>query len=396
MTTASIIRTLVPCLIAGAAFCADIPQVDIHGFVSQGYLKTNKNDYLGETQSGTFDFNEAAVNLQSQLTSDLRVGVQLFARDLDGIGQDRVAIDWAYADYHYRDELGIRFGQVKVARGLYNEYFDLDLANPTVLLPQSVYDERLRDFLTSTEGASVYGTLGSHQAGSLDYEVFCGTRSLDSNGSVAGFFRNAFYNKAAGQDYTSNSVTLRRMYGGSLTWNTPVRGLRANGSVLAFDHLEGSGTLTGYAPVPLPVTLDVSKGKNMVVGAEYTNNRLRLASELTIWNLNYNYLSTIGVSRWAGWYVQAAYQLTPKWEVAATYGEFYNDRLDRDGEHFSDPRQGFQKDTSLCLRYDPMSWMSIKAEGHYIRGWTQMFGQDNPNGFDGDTIMLALKATVSF
>lgn len=378
----------------GTAAAADVPEVTVHGFASQGYLKSNDNNYLANTQSGSFEFNEAAVNATSQLAPDLHAGIQLFARSLGSIGHDRVTIDWAYVDYHWRDELGIRLGEVKVARGLYNECFDLDFATPTVLLPQAVYDQRLRDFLISTEGGSVYGTLGFGPAGSVEYEAFVGTKSLDNDGSVAGFFRNAVYSSTT--DLSLNSLTLKRMYGGSLTWNTPLHGLRANGSYLQFDGLVGMGDMTGVAPVPVPVTLSVDRGRNLTMGGEYQHRRLRLASEYTLWNLDYDLAGSPGISRWGGWYAQAAYQLERQWELALTYGEFYDNRTNRAGHGYADPLSAFQRDASLSLRYDPFDCWTLKAEGHWIRGHALMFGQDNPDGFAPRTLLLALKSTVSF
>ena len=398
-----LLAPLVPFFLGGAAFAADTPEVDIHGYVSQGYLNTSKNNYLGDTQDGTFDFNEAAINFQSQLTDDLRIGVQLYARDLDGIGQDRVGIDWAYADYHWKDELGFRVGEVKVARGLYNEYSDLDLANPTVLLPQSVYDERLRDFLTSVYGGSIYGNVPMRAAGSVDYEMFGGSQTIRPDGSINDFIRSGFYNSAEGTDYQSNSITLQSMYGGSVIWNTPLRGLRLVVSALQFNHLLSVGNLTVPGPDGtiqfLPMSLDVTKGQNLVVGAEFTRNKLRLASEGTIWNMDYTNTGPAPASsvlRWAGWYVQAAYQILPRWGVAATVGTFYDNRLDRSGAGYSDPRLAYQKTAALTLRFDPVNWVALKAEGSFINGYAQMFTQENPGGFDGNTLMLALKATVSF
>jgi hypothetical protein len=393
MLNRPILTVLVPCLCA-AAQAADTPPIELHGFVSQGYLKTSRNNYLGDTQNGSFEFNEAALSAQTQLAPDLRAGLQLFARDLGSIGNDRVGIDWAYVDYRWRDELGLRVGIVKVARGLYNECFDLDAVNPTVMLPQTVYDQRLRDFLVSTEGVSAYGTIGAGSAGSCEYELFCGTKSLENDGSVAGFFRNAVYSSTT--DYEISSMSLERMYGGSLTWSTPLHGLRVNGSCLRFDHLVSHGDLIGVAPVPVPAVVSVDRGRNATMGAEYSRGPLRLAGEYTMWNFDYDIAGTTGISRWGGWYGQAAYRLHPQWEVAATYGEFYNDRTDRDGHANTDPRSGFQHDASLSLRFDPREEWSIKAEVHWIRGWALMFGQDNPQGFSGDTWMFACDTTVSF
>jgi hypothetical protein len=390
----SLLRACVPGLLAVVVFSAEVPKVDIHGFVSQGFLKTNHNNYLGETEDGSFAFNEVALNFQSRLTDDLRVGVQFFARDLGGIGNNRVGIDWAYFDYHWRDELGFRVGQVKVARGLYNEFFDLDLANPTVLLPQAVYDQRLRDFLVSVEGASAYGTLPLGVLGALEYEGFLGTKTLERDGSVAEFMRNAVY--SASTDFRADSVTLGRMCGAGIIWQTPLSGLRLDASYLQFTDLVAHGDLLGAAPVPVPVDLAVNHGRNAVFGGEYARGDLRVAGEFTMWDLEYDIAGGQGTTRWGGWYGQVAYKVLSRLEVAVTYGEFYDDRSDRRGENRSDPKTGYQHDASLSLRYDPLDNWTIKAEGHYITGYTQMFSQDNPDGLQDDTMMLALKTTVSF
>ena len=35
--------------------------IQLHGFASQGYLKSTHNDYFGNSSSGTFNFNEVTV-----------------------------------------------------------------------------------------------------------------------------------------------------------------------------------------------------------------------------------------------------------------------------------------------------------------------------------------------
>lgn len=41
--------------------------LNINGFISQGYLYANHNDYLADTKGGTFDFNEMGLNFGYQL-----------------------------------------------------------------------------------------------------------------------------------------------------------------------------------------------------------------------------------------------------------------------------------------------------------------------------------------
>jgi len=47
----------------GMAFCHD--DVAIHGFISQGYLKSDHNDFLAETEKGSFQFNEMGLNFST-------------------------------------------------------------------------------------------------------------------------------------------------------------------------------------------------------------------------------------------------------------------------------------------------------------------------------------------
>ena len=125
---------------------ADDLGLQIHGFVSQGYLVTEGNNYLGETEDGgTLNFNEFAVNVTATPINNLRIGVQIFARSVGDYGADTPEIDWAYADYHLTDDLGVTVGRFKIPHGLYNESRDLDMTRTEVFLPMSVYSTRLRD-----------------------------------------------------------------------------------------------------------------------------------------------------------------------------------------------------------------------------------------------------------
>ncbi len=59
----------------------DYGEVDIHGFISQGYMKSSDyNFYLAETEDGTFQFNEMGINFSTELTDSLRLGMQFFAK----------------------------------------------------------------------------------------------------------------------------------------------------------------------------------------------------------------------------------------------------------------------------------------------------------------------------
>src|SRR5688572_1945384 len=134
---------------ARAGFSDDL---QVHAFVSQGFLKSSDNNFLASTDRGAFEFFEAGINVQKQLTPKMRWGIQLFTRDLGPIGNYTARVDWAFLDYRWRDWLGVRAGRIKLPFGLYNDTSDIDAAQPTALLPQAVYPAENLDFLLAQTG----------------------------------------------------------------------------------------------------------------------------------------------------------------------------------------------------------------------------------------------------
>ena len=142
-------------LLAPLSAASEDFDVDIHGFISQGYLKTDHNNYMAQTEEGSFEFNEMGLNFGTDLTEKLRIGMQLFARDLGKDGNDDLVLDWAFADYRWRDWLGFRVGRIKMPFGYYNSIRDFDMLRTSVFAPQSVYPEMLRDMISFMKGLSL-------------------------------------------------------------------------------------------------------------------------------------------------------------------------------------------------------------------------------------------------
>ncbi len=194
--------------------------VDIHGFVSQGYMLTSENNYLTYSRRGSAEFTEVGLNFTKTLGDDFRVGMQLFTRDLGPVGNYKPQFDWFYLDYHFRDWLGLRAGRTKLPFGLYNEDSDIDQARVPILLPQSVYPIASRDFLLAQTGLELYGRVPIGVAGTLDYRLYGGTIFLDSTAlALAGA--------------TIREIDVPYLAGGRLMWETPLDGLRAGGSLQA-------------------------------------------------------------------------------------------------------------------------------------------------------------------
>jgi hypothetical protein len=153
--------------------------VQVHGFFSQGFVKTDENNWLTmNTRQGSGTMTEMGLNISSQLTDRFRVGAQVYDRNLGHLGQWHPSLDWAVADYRFTNWFGVRAGKVKTTLGLYNDSQDLDFLHVFAVLPQSVYSTDLRDTTIAHAGGDIYGTIPlRHRLGDLSYTVYAGHRS---------------------------------------------------------------------------------------------------------------------------------------------------------------------------------------------------------------------------
>lgn len=332
----------------GTEALAQTPDVEIHGFASQGFIFTTDNNYLAESERGSFEFSEVGVNLTAPLTDRLRTGVQLFARDLGPIGDYRATVDWFYLDYRWRDWLGLRAGRVKIPFGLYNDIADIDAARPVVLLPQSLYQAGNRDFLLAQTGVELYGYRQLGGAGALDYRLYGGTIFVEVENQP-------------GAPAQVARLNIPYVAGGRLMWETPVEGLRAGGSLQTL-RLETDLLL------PMnPMLLSVNAPIVLWVGSvEYIRRNWLLAAEYSRWYTDIESSDPMlvpeeeTVSERA--YAMAAYQFNPWFQASGYYSLLYPDVEDRSG------REAQQHDVAVTARFDiNLHWL-VKLEAHYMHG----------------------------
>lgn len=376
------------------------------GFVSQGFLaNTGHNDYLGNTSEGTADFREYAVNA-SYARGKWRFGAQVFGQKLGEYGDDKFEIDWATVDYQPAQWFGLRAGRVKMPRGLYNEALDLDSVRPFVLLPQSVYDARLRDFNAAFNGGMVFGNVGLKQLGSLDYRVFYGDIPIDAESGANDYFNNVFPSK--GVDIEMDSVR-----GGSLFWNTPLAGLRVGYSYSSFESLTSlREATTPLGPPPAPVlTFLASKTTDSydrhLLSIEYSKGDWVFAAEAgrekAIYQVGISGVRLLDFDFQSNYfYVSAARRINPWLELGAYYSYSRNveqvvrSTLARDTS-LPVLEQG---DFALSARFDLNEHLIFKVEAHYMDGAGKIFDKiGHPQPFadrDESWFLFGAKVTYSF
>lgn len=382
-----------------------IDSVDIHGFISQGYFKTSDNNYLAEdSEDGTFQFNEFGINFASQLTDELRVGLQLFASDLGDVGNDEVKLDWAFADYRWRDWAGLRVGLMKMPVGFYNETRDIDALRTNIFLPQSVYTELLREAYVSLQGVAIYGNIPSDSMGSLSYQFQVGTTNIDDDSGTAIFIEGL----AMGAVEASN-FDVDDMYAGSLQWVTPLNGLRVGGTMYNLSLTADASTTEALGPIQPGTNLvfDMEDITGYVLSAEYTLGDLLLAVEYSRLDIE---VGVPGIPKemipmkmdieTEGYYVSASYRFTDWFELGAYYSIYYPDVDDKDGDNLEAiglPDHGaWLKDFALTTRFDINEYWIFKLEGHLMDGTATVFPPENPDDAEEDWYLLAAKMSFIF
>ncbi len=344
------------------------PLVDIHGFVSQGFIKSTDHNYLGKSERGSFEFTEVGLNVTKELGDNLRVGVQLFARDLGPIGNLKPQFDWFYLDYRFFDWLGLRAGRTKLPFGLFNEVNDIDSARVPILLPQSLYPVQNRDYLLAQNGVELYGNVPLGAAGALEYRLYGGTIFLDTSAQPIIL-----------------SLDIPYVAGGRLMWSTPLRGLDVGGSLqtvrLDVEYLfppqlvedaitrgAAPASFNGYLKAKLPVILWVGS-------ALYQSGELLLAAEYSRWRANID--SSVPdllpeETENERMYGMASYRINDWFWPSAYYSLMFQDVLvTRRG------RANQQHDVAVTTRFDLTENWLVKLEGHYMWGTAGLISAEN-------------------
>ena len=369
-----------PAAAAGLTLPGQVAELQVHGFISQGFLLTSANDYLARSSKGSFEFTELGLNFTLPATDRLTLGLQIFSHALGPVGDYRAILDWYSLDYHWRDWLGIRAGRVKVPFGLYNDSSDIDSARTAILLPQSIYPASNRDFLLAQTGGELYGFKDLGAAGGLDYRLYGGTIFLDVK-------------QQPGSPFSVVDLNVPFVAGGRMLWVPPLEGLRLGGSLQLLrleTHLLPASSSSSVA-VNIPAML-------WVASVEYTVRDLLFAAEYSRWRVRAEssnpamFPETLTFSERA--YALTSYRLNSWLQAGAYYSLLFPNVNQRGGP------QGRQLDAALTLRFDVNAYWLIKLEGHYMHGTAGLSSSLNGNlplsTLTPDWALFTVKTTAFF
>ncbi|MFC6634869.1 hypothetical protein [Microbulbifer taiwanensis] len=344
-----------------------------HGFLSQGYIKTDHNRFFGDSEKGSFEFTELGINGTLNPVSNLRVSAQLNYRRAGENSPEEISLDYGFVDYRFADDserrMGLRLGRIKNPYGFYNETRDVAATRPSVLLPQSIYSDPLRDVWHSADsiGAYYYG----FPAG-LEFRFDSIYGRSDAIGETVARVRLPGYDA----DLDSRYIGLARMSVGSDvgSWK------------LAYTFGKTALDFSTSAPIHLQRG-EVREAINLLSG-EYLLEQWIFTAEyqqLETWSRAERVPAVLGTSE--SWYLQSAWLFRPKWRALLRFDQY---RPDRDT---GDLRT---RDLSLGLRYDYDNHWMAAVEYHRVEGITWLSPADNMDVAELENDWQLLAAMVSY
>ena len=277
------------CLAVGAV---EVGHVEVHGFGGWAYGKTdNENRYLTGSDEGNYDNVNFSLNLIA--TPYEHLGIYAQPSFTESFGENEIGLDYAFADWFFRDALRVRAGKVKAPFLLYSEVYDVGTIRPFFELPPSIYQQFAPE---AYKGIGVTGTHFFENGWGCAYDAYVG--ELDLMPQEVVFLEPE-------PDVYEFSPKIQDLVGVRFMIQPPVAGWNFGASAY-----RGSGSLTGESSSQVDRLID----QYLFWGAslEYLSDRWWLRSEFLAQHEN----DAFGLD---GVYVEPAFMITKHWQAAARY-----------------------------------------------------------------------------
>lgn len=343
-----------------------------HGFANKGVIKTNQNNFFGDSQDWSWEFSDAGIGGSWKPHSRLQFSAQSIYRRAGKSSQDGLQLDYGFVDFNILNSmdygLGVRTGRVKNTYGFYNDTRDVASNKPSILLPQSIYLDSLRQLFHTMDGVSTYGNM---QWGStlLNLDLIYGKPLIDENTETV------MLNYPRLGDIENEKMLVGRAMleddSGRWRFGYSFVQLRSDYKASANDY-----SVDGKTNINLNLVSFEYNYKKWQVTAEYQRRDLEYI------DINYHGFQQSYASD--AYYGQVSYQIKPDWRVFARHDTYYLFRDDKNGKKFEAERglpahETYAKDTTAGIRYDMNKHWIVAAEYHYINGSAWLARIENPN-----------------
>ncbi len=348
--------------------------VQIHGFLSQGYVNTSANRWYGESENGSWDLREIGLNASVRPMSNLHFAGQLLSRTAGRMDNGSVRVDYALMDWTALSDvdktMGVRLGRIKNPLGFFNETRDVAFTRPSIFLPQSIYFDRVRDLMLSSDGMHIYSDWRLEDA-DLMLQLGVGKPLVDEN--VEATF--------LGREFEGDLSALGPVWMGKLAYERDGGRLRLalSGVMGSLDFVRGIND----PPPPFLNSGDIDF-KLLIASFQYNEEIWSLTAEFLTQELAWNDMGLILPDKipGQGYYLQFDLRPIPQWEFFLRYGERITNTNDPDGRELEDKfgipaYNQFAKDWVLGVRWDPTDQFMVRAEYHWVDGTAWLSNREN-------------------
>lgn len=338
---------------------------ELHGFVGQGFTHTTDNQVFGHSTAGSLDFHELGLATSWRPHGDWLLSAQLISRNAGEVDNGEPFLDYALVDYSFQQQLpgrpGLSLGRIRNPFGLYNDTRDAPFARPGIVLPQTVYLDKVRDLFLSLDGIQLHADIGPGAHGLL-CQLNLGRAHIDGDTG-----RTVMGPVMAGHTDNDGVTWVGRLlydWGGRLQL-----ALSAGQASFVLDPwMPGMGRVAG-------------KGTYWLLSAQYHAAQWSLTGEYVREELRADGgLGMLPLTRLEprGWYLQAGYRPSPAWEAFLRYEDGVADRDLK--ERLGDHPAYFTRGWVTGLRWDLHPQWMLRCEYALYRGGFILSPLDNPDG----------------
>lgn len=377
---------------AGPAYTLDLGEsVQVHGFLSQAAAISDHNNLGGKSSDGVaFDLRELGGNISWRPDPDWLLSAQVLMRWAGKTDDGDLRLDYAFIDRTLtfgEDQVGVQLGKIKNPYGLYNTTRDVAHTRPGILMPQSIYWDRIRDFVLAAPGVSVYG---------------------EHKRSTAGLSWQASILEPEVENTEVEYVTFLQDMPGRLRGKTSWLGQ----AMLELDHdrwrmgLSMGEMVMRYAPGSPDFWLaGTTRFRPVVLSLEHNREAWSFAAEYaetSVRSRDYGPFFLFPGNTAQAYYLQATWRFKPRWQSFARYDALYVSKSDRKGRQFQinttlPAHLVYAEDYTLGVRYDPDRNWSLSMEVHRVQGAASLARMDHlPALPDKDWHLLLLQAAYRF
>jgi hypothetical protein len=381
-------------LAAGPATAFDLAEnVQAHGFVSQSLAYSSDNRVGGNSDDRVAtDMREIGANLSWRANPDWLISGQVLSRKSGASDDGNLRLDYGQVDHTLWSDsngtLGVRLGKIKNPYGFFNTTRDVAHTRPGIIMPQSIYLDRVRNFYLAAPGVAVYG---NHVSDMTELAWTLGTMRFDadSNDLESLFLGSQQPGRFQGQNSWLGQA-MADFEGGR--WRL---GLTLGEINMRFHPDAGSFAGPGESSVrPVVLSLEKNSEKWSLTG-EY--------SEIKNSGHGYGIKNIDDSNTIQSWYLQGTWRPTPDWRVYLRRDEIYADKTDKNGVLGSASTGGripaiayYAKDWTLGTRHDIGAW-ALSAEWHQVHGTFWLSPLDLPlSQQKADWNLLLLQAAWRF